>query len=155
MKSSELIMGRSFALSLEHGEDFFGGLKSFCKQHNIKQGFIPGFIAGFERVELVGTSEPIANRNEPIWSKVVLENVEAVGSGTIAYSDAEDAISPHVHVTVGSKGMAAVAHSSHLLNAKVLFLTEMLVMEVLEPAMRRVPSDSLNGLPLLSYLPPR
>ena len=82
MKSAELVLGRTFSVTFEHGKDFFTELKEFCAVNHVKQGYIPFFIAGMSEVELVGTCEKIEDKNAPIWSKVHLENVEAVDAGT-------------------------------------------------------------------------
>jgi predicted DNA-binding protein with PD1-like motif len=41
---------------------------------------------------------------------------------------------------------------SHLLGAKVLFLTEMVVVEVVAPKFRRIPDAALYNVGLLSFL---
>jgi predicted DNA-binding protein with PD1-like motif len=80
---------------------------------------------------------------------VHLTNVEALGGGTIAYDDAHDRIAPHIHVSVGLKEHSATGHTSHLLAATIQFLTEMLIIEVAAPVMRRIPEASLYDVPLL------
>jgi predicted DNA-binding protein with PD1-like motif len=152
MKSAELTLGRTFSVTFEHGKDFFSELQEFCAVNNVKQGYVPFFIAGMSEVELVGTCERIEDKNAPIWSKVHLENVEAVGAGTLAFDDETGQISPHIHVSIGRKTDAATARMSHLLSAKVLFLTEMVVVEVMQPKFRRIPNPSLYGVGLLSFL---
>jgi predicted DNA-binding protein with PD1-like motif len=65
---------------------------------------------------------------------VHLTNVEALGCGTIARDDA-GGILPHIHTSVGLKEHSATGHTSHLLAAKVQFLTEMIVVEADAPVM--------------------
>ncbi len=120
--------------------------------NNVKQGYIPFFIAGMSEVELVGTCDKVEDKNAPVWSKVYLENVEAVGAGTLAFDEETGQISPHIHVSIGQKTDSALARMSHLLNAKVLFLTEMVVVEVLKPQFRRIKNPSLYDVGLLSFL---
>ena len=67
-------------------------------------------------------------------------NVEAVGAGTLAFDNETGQISPHIHVSIGRKTDAATARMSHLLSAKVLFLTEMVVVEVIRLMFRRIPN---------------
>lgn len=153
MKSHELTLGRTFGVTFDHGEDFFSALEKFCREHEIRQGYVPGFIAGYRTAELVGTCEQLEDPAAPLWSKVHLENAEALGSGTIAYSPEEDRYLPHIHVAVGLKAHSAQGHTSHLLHAEVQFLTEMLVVEVLAPRMARVPDGDLYDVPLLTFDP--
>lgn len=151
MKCAEVKQGRSFIVTFEHHSDFFAELRLFCKENKVKQGYIPMFIAGFSKVELVGTCGKIVEGGGPIWDKVHLENVEACGCGTIAYDPEEEKISPHVHVSTGLKGHSATAHTSHLLSATVQYLVEMVIIEVLEPDLRRIIDPKLFDIALLSF----
>lgn len=151
MRSHELTLGRSFAVVFDHGDDFFTALTDFCQQNGVRQGYIPGFIAGFSDVQIVGTCDKLEDPNAPVWTKVHLTNVEALGGGTLAYDPVNDEVAPHIHVTVGLKEHAATGHTSHLLGATVQFLTEMLVIEVAAPDMRRVRQPDLYGVPLLHF----
>lgn len=153
MQSRELTIGRTFGATFDHGDDFFDALISFCRTKNIRQGYIPMFLAGFEEAEIVGTSEKLANPSAPVWSRVHLENVEAIGCGTIAYDHEADQISPHIHTSLGIKGHGATGHTSHLLSARVLFLVEMLLIEVTGPTMHRPRDASLYDVPLLTFDP--
>lgn len=151
MQSRELKLGRTFGVTFDHGEDFVETLTAFCNAHGIRQGYIPMFLAGFAEAEIVGTCEKLKHPNAPVWSKVHLENVEAVGCGTIAYDPENDQISPHIHTSLGIKDHGASGHTSHLLSARVLFLVELLLIEVARPAMRRQRNPGLYDVPLLTF----
>ena len=151
MHSRELTIGRTLGVTFDHGEGFFETLTEFCRAQGIRQGYIPMFLAGFEEAEIVGTCEKLEDPNAPVWAKVHLENVEAVGCGTIAYDPENDQVSPHIHTSLGIKGHGATAHTSHLLSARVLFLVEMLLIEVASPAMHRQPNPDLYDVPLLTF----
>jgi predicted DNA-binding protein with PD1-like motif len=151
VRSQELITGRTFGLAFDHGDDFNAVLDEFCRENDVHQGYIPMFLAGFAEAELVGTCEKLANPAAPVWSRVHLTNAEALGCGTLAYDDATDTVLPHVHVAVGLKEHSATAHASHLLSARVQFLTEMLLVEVTSPRMSRLPDPDLYNVPLLRF----
>jgi predicted DNA-binding protein with PD1-like motif len=151
MQGRQLTIGRTFGVTFEHGEDFFEALAAFCRTESIRQGYIPMFLAGFAEAEIVGTCEKLDDPNAPVWSKVHLENVEAIGCGTIAAHADNDRISPHVHTSLGVKDHGATGHTSHLLSARVLFLVEMLIVEVAGPTMRRQPNPDLYDVPLLAF----
>lgn len=153
MRSAELTLGRSFAVVFDHGDDFFTALAQFCQQHDVRQGYIPGFIAGFSEVQIVGTCDKLDNPAAPVWSKVHLSNVEALGTGTLAYDPVQNRVAPHIHVSVGLKEQSATGHTSHLLGANVQFLTEMLIIEVTAPTMSRVREPTLYDVPLLQFEP--
>ena len=151
MRATELTMGRTFAVHFDHGDDFYTALSEFCRTHQVRQGFIPMFIAGMRDVQLVGTCEKLENPDAPVWSQVHLENVEALGGGTLAYDAENDTVLPHIHVSVGLKAQSATAHTSHLLDAKIQFLTEMYLVEVSGPTLSRVRQPALFDVPLLTF----
>jgi predicted DNA-binding protein with PD1-like motif len=150
MKATELKAGRTFAVAFEHGDDFMSSLAKFCHDNRVRQGYIPMFLAGFAEADIVGTCEKLDNPEAPVWSKVHVSNVEALGCGTIARDDA-DGILPHIHTSVGLKEHSATAHTSHLLAAKVQFLTEMIIVEIDVPEMTRLREHDLYGVPLLRF----
>jgi predicted DNA-binding protein with PD1-like motif len=151
VRSHEVTPGRTFAVIFDHGEDFFTALADFCRTNQVRQGFIPVFIAGFAEVEIVGTCGKLDNPGAPLWSSVHLTNVEALGGGTVAYDPAEGRIQPHIHASVGLKAHSATAHTSHLLSARVQFLTEMLLIEATTPTMTRRPNPDMYDVPLLQF----
>jgi len=150
VKAQELTLGRSFGVTLDHGEDFLEGLADFCADNRVRQGFVPSFIAGFAEARIVGACDKLEDPDAPVWSAVHLTNLEAFGGGTFTYLD-NGTFSPHIHVTVGEKARSAGASTSHLLSARVQFLTEMVVFEVLEPAMTRNRNLDLYDVPLLAF----
>jgi predicted DNA-binding protein with PD1-like motif len=151
VRSQQVTVGRSFAVAFDHGEDFFTALAEFCRTNGVRQGFIPVFIAGFAEVKIVGTCDKLDDPQAPVWSAVHLTNAEALGGGSIAYDEAADHILPHIHVSVGLKERSAIGYTSHLLSAKIQFLTEMLLIEVTDPPMSRRPNTELYDVPLLRF----
>ncbi|KAB1157481.1 DUF296 domain-containing protein [Micromonospora sp. AMSO12t] len=149
MRSHNLSPGRMIGVVFDHGDDFFTALTDACRAHDIKQGYIPMFIAGLSTAKIVGTCQRLDNPDAPVWTHVDLTNVEALGGGTIAWDDTNQKILPHIHITAGLKEHSATAHTSHLLDATVQFLTEMLIIEVASPAMRRLPNTGLYDVPQL------
>ena len=151
MRSAQVTLGRQFVVAFDHGDDFFTALDEFCRQNEIRQGIIPGFIAGFREVDIVGTCDKLDNPDAPVWTKVHLENAEAHGSGTLAWDDTAGKVAPHLHVSVGLKAHSATGYTSHLLGATVQFLTEMLIIEVASPSLDRVRDPDLYDAPLMRF----
>ncbi|MBN6052693.1 DUF296 domain-containing protein [Nonomuraea sp. RK-328] len=151
MRAHELTTGRTFGVTFDHGDDFMTALADFCREHGIRQGYIPMFIAGFAEAEIVGTCEKLENPEAPVWTKVHLTNAEALGCGTIAAAPETGGILPHIHTTLGLKERSADGYTSHLLSARVLFLTEMLVVEVVSPSITRPRNPDLYDVPLLTF----
>ena len=144
--------GRTIALSFSHGEDFLSGLETVCRDNRIRGAYIPMFIAGFAHADLVGTCESVDDPQAPVWSSVRLERLEAVGAGTIAFTDSDE-FAPHIHVAAGLKLDSASGRTSHLLAAVVQFLVEMIVVEVLAPTLIREREPTLYDVPLLRFRP--
>ncbi|RDU24528.1 PCC domain-containing protein [Anaerosacchariphilus polymeriproducens] len=138
MLSSEMKLGRVFGVTFEDGEDFMESLTKFFKENNIKQAYIPSFVGGFSEIKLVGTWENLEDPDNPIFGQVELERVEALGCGTLAYDERKGVVTPHVHVTVGTRLDSLKGYTGHLLGGKILLVTEILLFEVLEPTMMRV-----------------
>lgn len=150
MQSRELTIGRTFGVTFDHGDDFFAALTKFCQENEVRQGYIPSFIAGLAEAELVGACEKLDDPDAPVWSSVHLEQVEALGAGSFTH-DADGSLSPHIHVSVGEKSRSANGYTSHLLSARVQFTTEMLVVEVLAPRWTRPRNPELYNVPLLTF----
>jgi len=138
-------------VAFDHGEDFFDALAEFCQREGIRQGYLPMFIAGFASADLVGTCERLDDPVAPIWSKVQLRNIEALGGGTLAHDPNDNRVLPHVHVTVGLKEHSATGHTSHLLAATVQLLTELVIVEITDPPIHRVRDPHLYDVPLLRF----
>jgi predicted DNA-binding protein with PD1-like motif len=146
----DLKTGRTLSVTFRHGEDFFAGLIELCRQHDIRYGYIPMFIGGFRWAGLAGTCDKLEDPEAPVWSGVHLSTLDAVGSGTIAWDEAAGRIFPHIHLSVGIRPYSATGHTGHLVDAEVQYLTEMLLVEVEAPAMRRVPDPDLYDIPMLT-----
>lgn len=149
----ELKVGRTLAVTFAHGEDFITGLNSFCARREIRYGYIPMFVGGFRHTDIVGTCDRVPDPEAPIWSPVHLEICDAVGAGTIAYDEVADRVSAHIHVSVGLRHHGATGHTSHLLSATVQYLTELVIVEVLSPGMRRLKNPMMYGVPELIFDP--
>ncbi|MEV4436786.1 PPC domain-containing DNA-binding protein [Streptomyces sp. NPDC049585] len=126
MRAHELTIERTLGVTFDHGEDFFDALSTFCRENGVRQGYIPSFIGAFAEAEIVGACEKLENPDAPVWSMTYVTNVEAFGAGTLAHDPESGAILPHIHVSVGLKAQSADDRTSHLLSAKVQFLSELL-----------------------------
>jgi predicted DNA-binding protein with PD1-like motif len=111
MKARELKTGRTFAVTFDHGDDFMpAAFAKLCRDNNVRHGYIPMFLADFAEADIVGTREKLNDPNAPVWTKVHLTNVEAMGCGTIARDDANGIVVPHIHTPVGLRTLRHRAH---------------------------------------------
>jgi len=150
MKAAELTVGRTLGVTFDHGDDFFESLEEFCRQHGVRQGYVPSFIAGLAEARIVGACDKLEDPDAPVWSAVHVTGVEAFCGGTFTHNG-DGTLSPHIHVTVGEKARSASGYTSHLLSATVQFLTEMFVVEVLSPSMSRPQHRELYNVPLIQF----
>ena len=153
MISHELTTGRTFGVRFDPGESFFPALTEFCAQAGIRHGYIPMFLAAFASADIVGACDKLDDPAAPVWSKVHITNVEALGCGTIAWDEQSHRILPHVHCTLGQKERAADGYTSHLLEATVQFITEMIMVEVTAPTLTRFTDPDLYDVPRLAFGP--
>ncbi|GLX22533.1 PPC domain-containing DNA-binding protein [Streptomyces lavendulae] len=157
MRFTQVRTGRQFVLALDHDEDFLRGLAKFCEDQDIRSGYIPTFVGGFRSARLVGSCEPLANPEAPLWEEVTVETLEALGGGTLAWDPDKNCLAPHIHVAAGIKGAGAEGRVSHLLGATVQFICEIPIIEVLGdaegPALTRRRDPSLYDVPLLGFGP--
>ncbi|MFF4531595.1 PPC domain-containing DNA-binding protein [Streptomyces sp. NPDC001407] len=151
MRARSIIWGRSFVLILDHGEDFFTALGDFCREHEIRSAHIPTFIGGFRTAQLVGSCQPLADPEAPVWDEVTFESLEVLGGGTLAWDVETDRLAPHIHVAAGLKADSASGRTSHLLGATVQFVNELVVQEILAPGLIRRRAPDLYDVPLLGF----
>ncbi|HEY8986008.1 MAG TPA: PPC domain-containing DNA-binding protein [Streptomyces sp.] len=155
MRHAQVRTGRQFVLALDHGEDFLEGLTQFCAEQDIRAGYIPTFVGGLRSARLVGSCEPLADPEAPLWEEITVEVLEALGGGTLAWDTEKDCLAPHIHVAAGIKGKSAEGRVSHLLGAKVQFICEIPIVEVVGdvegPTMTRRRQPELYDVPLLGF----
>jgi predicted DNA-binding protein with PD1-like motif len=151
MRSRSLTLGRTFGVVFDHGEDFMTTLAEFCAVNEVRQGYLPGFLGAFLSADLVATCEAPADAVAPVWSRMQVEYVEAIGCGTLATDPETGVIHPHVHLATGLKRYGAAGYTSHLLAGTVQFVLELLVIEVLDPVMHRVGNPRLYDIPILGF----
>lgn len=65
---------------------------------------IPGFLAGFREVDVLGTCDRIENPNAPVWSKVHRQGAQV---GTLAWRESTGTVAPHIHLAAGLTGLGS------------------------------------------------
>jgi predicted DNA-binding protein with PD1-like motif len=153
MPATTLTLGRTLAVTLQPGDDFYTELDDVCREFGIRQGYLPMFIGAFRTARIVGTCRRVEDPAAPVWDEVHLEAVEAVGAGTLAWDPEQQRIAPHLHVSLGEKRRSATGYTSHLLRAEVDFLAELVIQEVTAPELLRLPDADMYHVPLLHFGP--
>ncbi|WP_438827977.1 DUF296 domain-containing protein [Streptomyces tropicalis] len=118
-------------------------MSTFCRDNGIRQGYIPSFIGAFAEAEIVDAYEKLADPDAPVWAS--MRSAPAPSPMT------RPQILPHIHVSAGLKAQSADGRTSHLLSAKVQFLSELLIVEVTSPTMTRPRNPDLYDVPLLTF----
>jgi hypothetical protein len=90
-------------------------LAGFCRENEIRQGYIPMFLA---EADIVGTCEKLEDPAGTGMDEGACNERRSPGVRMIPRDDA-DGILPYVHIAVGLKEHSATARASHLLPARV------------------------------------
>lgn len=153
MQSSEVTSGRRVALVLEPGDEVLASVAAACREHGIRQGFVPVFSGAFRSVRFIAADAPVPDQEPPLRQEVTVTYTEGIGSGTILWDEVAGAALPHLHLAVGVKNAAAAGFAGHLLGAEAHYTVEVLVEEVVAPAMLRVPDPRAFGIPTMRFGP--
>jgi predicted DNA-binding protein with PD1-like motif len=151
VQSSEVTTGRRIAIVLEPGDEVLGSLARACAEHGIRQGFVPVFSGAFRTARFIAADQPVADQEPPLPQEVTVTYTEGIGSGTILWDADAGAATPHLHLAVGVKNAAAAAFAGHLLGAEAHYTVEILVEEVVAPALLRVPDPRAFGIPTMRF----
>jgi predicted DNA-binding protein with PD1-like motif len=155
MRHAQVHIGRTFVLALDDGEDLLEGLARFCADQGIRAGYIPSFVGGLRSARLVGSCEPLADPEAPLWDEITVETLEALGGGTLAWDTDMGCLAPHIHLAAGLKGHAAEGRVSHLIGATVQFICEIPIVEITNavavPTLTRRRSATWPDVPLLHF----
>ena len=150
-RAAEATVGRTFGVAFEEGDDFITELTGLCAREGIRQGYIPVFLGAFHHAKVVGTCQTYDPRAPMLSEHVDLDAVEAIGAGTLAWDEANQTVTPHIHLSVGRRLHGAVGHTSHLFDAEVQFIIEMVIVEVASPEWSRPKDPALHDLSLLTF----
>jgi predicted DNA-binding protein with PD1-like motif len=151
MQSSEVTTGRRVAVVLEPGDEVLSCLAAACHAHGIRQGFVPVFSGAFRSVRFIAADTPVTDQEPPLPQEVTVTYSEGIGSGTILWDAEAGRATPHVHLAVGVKNAAAAGFAGHLLGAEAHYTVEVLVEEVVSPALLRVPDPRAWGIPTMRF----
>lgn len=151
MFGSEVSLGRTVLVVLEPGDDVIGELAAACRRFGLDGAYIPVFLGAFTEISLIGGEHPPADEDAPMPTSVVVRNCEGLGSGTVTRG--ADGPLVHLHASVGAKGDSARAQAGHVLSGTVQYPTEVVLTEILSPALDRVPNSRAHGLATLSFDP--
>ncbi|WP_172582867.1 PCC domain-containing protein [Subtercola boreus] len=151
MISRELTTGRRIGVVLQAGDDVIGSIVEACRQHDVRQGYIPVFLGAFRSVRLIASHEPIADPEPPLPAAVEVAYTEGIGSGSLVWNEQTGTPTVHLHVAVGAKDRAGLAAAGHLLAATTHYTVELVLEEVLAPRMVRVADSAAHGLENLRF----
>lgn len=149
MFGSEAVTGRTILVVLEPGDGVLDALVQACIRFGVTDGYVPVFLGAFRELTLIGAGEPPADEDEPMPESITVRNCEGQGTATVARGS--DGPLVHLHASVGAKGDSARAHSGHVLSGVVQYPTEVVLVELLSPALERRPNARARGLATLTF----
>lgn len=151
MRAAELTVGRRFAVALDPGDEVLEALTKLCAEHDIRQATIPVFSGAFRSARFIAAHTPVDDQEPPLPQEVTVTYTEGIGSGTVMWdADAGRAV-PHLHVALGVKNTGATGYAGHLLGGEVHYTAEVVIEEVLSPALLRVSDPRAFNIPTLHF----
>lgn len=150
MRSTETVTGRRVLLVLDDGDDVLSSIAETCRQHGIERAVVPLLLGAFRTVTLIGTDGPVSDAEAPLPESVSVSWAEGIGSATVA-PDADGETTVHLHATVGDKLDSSRGFSGHVLAAIAHYTVEIVIDELLAPALQRLPDPAVHGLPSLRW----
>ncbi|QJU53804.1 PPC domain-containing DNA-binding protein [Herbiconiux sp. KACC 21604] len=139
--------GRTVIAVLEPGDSVLEALAAACSRFAIEGAVIPVFLGAFTELAFIGAEEPPLDEDEPMTSVSIVRNCEGLGSGTVTAGP--DGPQVHLHASVGAKGDRARATAGHVLRGTVQYPTEVVIIEILSPALSRRANDRARGIATL------
>lgn len=149
MMSRVVTTGRTVLAVLEPGDSVIPALLDACSEAGITQAYIPVFLGAFREMTIIATDQPVEDEDAPLGDSVTLRNAEGLGSGTLAPGPNGPVL--HLHATVGLKAELSRGVSGHVLSAVVQYPTEVVITEILSPALLRRPDPAARGLATLTF----
>lgn len=149
--SAELTTGRRIGVVLSPGDDVLSSIAAACVEHDVRQAVIPVFLGAFRSVRFIASDSPIDDQEAPLKATTEVAYVEGIGTGSITWNENTGSHHVHLHVAVGVKDESAGAYAGHLLAAETHYVAELVLDEVLAPAMTRVSDADAYGLENLRF----
>jgi predicted DNA-binding protein with PD1-like motif len=149
MRTTAVTHGRRLLIVLEPGDDVLPSMAAACARHGIEQGVVATFSGAFRRARLIAGDEAALDPELPLADASEVYYTEGIGSGTVT-RDAGGEYAVHIHVALGRKDRGGAAVAGHLLAAETHYVVEIVVDEVLEPALERTPHPGSSGVPILT-----
>ncbi|MFJ6651519.1 PPC domain-containing DNA-binding protein [Microbacterium sp. NPDC091313] len=149
MRSAVITTGRRVLVVLEPGDEVLSTLTRACLEHGIAQAVIGTFSGALRRARLIASEWPAADPEAPLAESIEVTYTEGIGSGTIT-TGADGTVVAHVHVALGDKARGAAAVAGHLLEGETHYVIEVVLDEVLTPALGRSPHPDSRGVPILT-----
>ncbi len=147
--SAELTQGRTVVARIKPGQEVVATVSQILKAHNIQQAHIPTLLGGFQKLRLA-SMVPSGNPSHP--KDIVTEYTDPLdyfGTGTVASHNDKPVM--HVHLTAAGGTTKGV--TGHLLYGEVVFLAEIVIVELTGVNMMRKEDPEVYGMPLLDFGP--
>ncbi|WP_159500554.1 PPC domain-containing DNA-binding protein [Microbacterium sp. 18062] len=153
MRSTETITGRRVLVVLEPGDEVLSSLAEACRSHGIAQAVVTTFSGALRSARIIAADHAPVDPEAPLPESVEVRYTEGIGSGTITRDAAGDH-TVHVHVALGAKDRSGLAVAGHLLHAETHYVVEVVLDEILAPALGRRAHPGSSGIPILDIAGP-
>ncbi|GIG24713.1 PPC domain-containing DNA-binding protein [Cellulomonas denverensis] len=151
MRSAEITIGRRIAVALDPGDEVLEALTKVCAEHGIRQATIPVFSGALRSARFIAAHTPVQDQEPPLPQEVTVTYTEGIGSGMVMWDETDQRAVPHLHVALGVKNTGATGYAGHLLGGEVHYTAEVVIEEVLTPALLRVADARAYGIATLHF----
>lgn len=143
--SAEANQARTIVARIKPGQELVSAITQILLEHEIKQAYIPTLLGGFKKLKLGSMKlSTEANRPEDIVTEYS-DPLDYFGTGTVAWQD--DKPSLHVHLTAAGGKTKGI--TGHLFYGEVVFLAEIILVELTGITMTRKKNPEVFNMPLL------
>ncbi len=145
--SAEGRQGKVFVARFKPGQDLRDALNAFCLEKGIKAGYIPVLLGGFKNLKVNAMVQGEKDDQPRTVLREYQEPLEYFGCGTVAFADGKPSI--HIHLAAAQGNHNAVG--GHLVSGEIVFLTEVVIVEVEGIVMTRQSDPKVFNMPLLHF----
>ncbi len=148
MQTAEATTGRRILVVLQPGDEVISSLAEACRRHDVAQAVVTTFSGALRTARIIAADGAPEDPEVPLPASVEVTYTEGIGSGTIT-RDAAGAHMVHIHVALGAKDRSGLAFAGHLLHGETHYVIEIVLDEVVAPALARAVHPGSSGIPIL------
>lgn len=145
--AAEANQARTIVVRIKPGQEIVATITQILQEYKIQSAHIPTLLGGFKKLKL-GSMKPSDEKTHP--KDIVTEYndpLDYFGTGTVAWQDGQPSL--HVHLTAAGGDTKGI--TGHLFYGEVVFLAEIVIVELTGVTMVRKEDPEVFNMPLLDF----